>query len=392
VACIKNSDVMKKYLFIFALFASNSLFGQGRQPSPENPSLLCYPETSVRTEIILPEVNGYKVVKTDLHVHTVYSDGRMTPAYRVVEAWEDGLDAFAMTDHAEYRPNDKLMKQFLANGIEVKELPKEKIGVDFNFSSENAVEYAKNYGLTVIPGIEITRDPVTIGHFNALFTTDNNAIFDPDPLQAIRNAKKQGAIVQHNHPGWRKPDNEYTPVMKAAMKEGLIDGVEVFNSYEFYPDVIKRALKEDLYISSGSDIHFSSYQDYGHHGYFRDMTFVFAKDASLASIREAIEARRTLAYAYGDIAGSEDLLKDFFTASFEFKHITKNAKGVSSVQITNKSSLTYILLIPGYPVPVTVKGFSSIISKVSGAELAIEVRNMWCGTDEHPVVKVSLKN
>ena len=48
-----------------------------------------------RQEIILPTVNGYNVYKADLHTHTIYSDGNVTPSYRVKEAWMDGLDVMA---------------------------------------------------------------------------------------------------------------------------------------------------------------------------------------------------------------------------------------------------------------------------------------------------------
>ena len=39
-----------------------------------------------RNEIILPKVNGYNIYKADLHLHTIYSDGDVTPAIRVDEA------------------------------------------------------------------------------------------------------------------------------------------------------------------------------------------------------------------------------------------------------------------------------------------------------------------
>lgn len=56
-----------------------------------------------RREIVIPQVNGYTVYKADLHIHTIYSDGSVTPEYRVREAWMDGLDVMACTEHLEYR-------------------------------------------------------------------------------------------------------------------------------------------------------------------------------------------------------------------------------------------------------------------------------------------------
>lgn len=382
---------LMKRLFVFALvLASVSAFGQQRQQDRGNSSMLTFPIVSTRTEIILPEVNGYKVVKTDLHVHTVYSDGRVTPEYRIKEAWQDGLDAIAITDHIEVRPNEKTMKKFLADGITEKKVANGVVSSDMNVSVSDAESKARQLGITLISGIEITREPVLIGHFNALFTTDNNLIPDPDPLQAVRNAKKQGALVQNNHPGWRRTDNSFTSATEAAIAEGLIDGVEVFNSYEFYPDVIETAVSRGFYVSCGSDIHATSHDDYGRYGKFRDMTLVLAKDSSPESIREALESCRTLAYAYGDVAGGEDLLKDFFKASFSFDVVYTDSKGVKSVLITNKSSFPYVLTLPGFSVDITVDGFSSVICKCSGDLLPVGVQNMWFGSDKHPVVEIGI--
>ena len=38
-----------------------------------------------RQEIIIPKVCGYNVYKADLHTHTIYSDGVVTPTWRLRE-------------------------------------------------------------------------------------------------------------------------------------------------------------------------------------------------------------------------------------------------------------------------------------------------------------------
>ena len=58
-----------------------------------------------RENIVLPEVNGYQLLKCDFHQHTVFSDGHVWPNVRNQEAWEEGLDAFALTDHIEHHPH-----------------------------------------------------------------------------------------------------------------------------------------------------------------------------------------------------------------------------------------------------------------------------------------------
>ena len=52
-----------------------------------------------------PNVPGYTVMKCDLHMHTVFSDGSVWPDIRVAEALMDGLDAISLTEHLEYQPH-----------------------------------------------------------------------------------------------------------------------------------------------------------------------------------------------------------------------------------------------------------------------------------------------
>lgn len=375
---------MKKLFLLAFLFAAVVPAGAqwAHQPSNENSSRLDHSYSPTRTEIIIPQVSGYNVIKVDLHVHTVYSDGNMSPKYRVREAWMDGLDAIAITDHLEHRPNEKHMRKYF--GKDDKETP------DFNYSVKRAKNEAKERGITLISGAEITRNPQDVGHFNALFTTDNNLIPDSDPLQAIRNAKKQGALVQSNHPGWRKTDNEFTPVCKAALDEHLIDGVEVFNTGQFYPDAIEKAQKLGLFMSSGTDIHWESPGEYRSQGFFRNMTLLLAKDASEASIREALESKRTLSYSYGDIAGTEQLLKDFFKACVSVKFLYKDSKENYYYLITNHSSLPFYLRYPGSKSVVTLPALSSIRTSETEPGFNFAVANLWYGPDSHPVVEYGL--
>lgn len=375
-------------LCLAAFLMAMPLCAQSRHQSGANHSMLVYPMPETRTEIIIPEVNGYQVVKADLHVHTIYSDGNVTPSYRVREAWADGLDAIAITDHIEYRPCEKKMMKFLSGNVTKNEVEKGKIASDLNFPVENAQKNARHMGITLIPGVEITRDPVKVGHFNALFTTDNNLIYDRDPLQSIRNARKQGAIIEHNHPGWRKPDNEYTAVMEAAMAEGLVDGVEIFNSEEFYPDVIEKAAEKGFFVAGGSDIHAESSLTFSRYGVFRNMTLIFAKDSSAGSIREALEHGRTLAYGYGDIAGKEDLLKDFLAASLKVKMVYSGSR--KYYRITNATSFPLMISVSGSD-PFVLGGLSSVQKSTSKDEVVISVANMWYGADKHPEMRVTLK-
>lgn len=357
-----------------------------------------------RREVVLPQVNGYTVYKADLHTHSIFSDGSVTPEFRVQEAWYDGLDVLAITEHLEYRPYEQKMVTYLddllpegtratnTNIIGTAKTDAAGIKSDLNYPVRLAEAAARGYGLTIIPGIEITRTPETIGHYNALFTTDNNTIHNEDPLQAFRNARAQGALVMHNHPGWRRKNLDISELEQKAYDAKLIDGIEVMNSTEFYPRAITRALKDGFFMASNTDIHGSTVEDYQipSDGLYRNMTLILAKDKSLPSLKEALKARRTLAYSFGTIAGEESLLKDFFKASVKATvAYTNTSNGNRTVSITNHSSLLYTITIGGGN-PINLDPFSTVNTTVAkDGKLVVKVENMWSGENSHPEVELA---
>ena len=258
--------------------------------------------------------------------------------------------------------------------------------VDLNTSVRLAQEAAQSYGLTIIPGTEITRNVAVAGHYNALFTTDNNLVYDPNPIKAIQNAKAQGALIQHNHPGWRKPSLEPSDIDKQAYEQKLVDGVEVMNGEEFYPGIIDRCKAKNMFMSANTDIHATTSEEYTAHGYRRPMTLILAKDKSLESLREALEKQRTLTYGFGVICGEEKLLKDFFTASVSAEKVSEK-----KVMLTNKTSVAYTIKV-GKNNPVVLPAFSSILlgSGKDSKIVKFVVLNMWSGADSHPEVRIKL--
>lgn len=279
---------MKKLLFLAAaLSAACAASAQGYYTDAYNPDITRHTGriAAQRAEFILPEVNGYNVYKADLHTHSVYSDGDCTPEFRVREAWYDGLDVLAITEHVEYRRHEGKMLNFLKgyvpegteainNNIIRRSADERGIQSDLNLPVKLARETAREYGLTIIPGAEITREPIAYGHYNALFTTDNNSLYATDALQSLRNAKAQGALVMHNHPGWRRKSLEHPEFEVKAYGEGLIDGIEIMNGAEFYPKAIARAHARKLFVSANTDIHDATAETYRLQGHSRNMTLI----------------------------------------------------------------------------------------------------------------------
>ena len=343
-----------------------------------------------RAEIIIPQVNGFNCYKADLHVHTIYSDGEITPEERVREAWHDGLDIMAITDHIETRRQERSMLKFLKNYSHDKKgfeplntrcsrgIPADERGIiaDLNLSYNLAKSQNKVYPeLMLIRGTEISREPVKIGHFCALFTKDNNTIYDRDDMQTIRNARAQGALITYNHPGWERTSTNVTEFEQKAYDEGLIDGIEVVNGSAFYPKIVRRAIDQKLYMVSATDTHKPIAAEFSYAGAFRNMTLIFAKEKSEAGIREALKARRTLGYSAGYIIGEEKLLLDLFNASVKAEKRAENKdKGKVTFTLSNNSSLEYRITCGHRPYTIPAMGKVSI--SVAKGEIPIVVTNM----------------
>ena len=95
---------MKKALF-FSLticLVCASVNAQQYYQDVNNPDKLShsYGVESSRKDIVLPAVvDGFNVYTADLHTHSIYSDASVLPEFRVREAWMDGLDIMAITEH-----------------------------------------------------------------------------------------------------------------------------------------------------------------------------------------------------------------------------------------------------------------------------------------------------
>ncbi len=361
-----------------------------------------YSKSPVRAQIVLPQVDGFNCYTADLHVHTIFSDGELSPAERVKEAWIDGLDILAITDHIETRRQERDMLKFLKGyspdkkGFEPinvrcsRGVPADERGIvsDLNLSTELARKAAKDYpGLTIIKGTEISREPVNIGHYCALFTTDNNVLYSTDDAQTIRNARKQGAIITHNHPGWNRTSTDMTEFEKKVYAEGLIDGIEVSNGCSFYPKVVRRAVEKKLYVVSATDVHSSTTPMFRDLGFFRDMTLIFAKDTSEKELRKAFLSQRTLGYCGGNIIGELSLLEKFFRASVRADYLYTNKKGVQ-VMLTNTTSFDYTLCY-GNRV-VTLPAMKSMAVALPSEKVAFTVKNMIHVDYQHPTIELKL--
>jgi len=273
----------------------------------------------VRHEVRIPDIPGYVTLKCDLHQHTVFSDGSVWPSVRVDEAWREGMDAIAITDHIEYQPH------------------KQDIPTNHNRPYEIALPAAKDKGILLIKGAEITRDTPP-GHFNALFLDDVNPLDTKDLLDCMAAADKQGAFIWWNHPDWQPDHIGWFDIHPTLYEKKYMRGIEVVNGDTYSASVHQWALDKNLTFMANSDIHSPSPVETSTAQEHRPMTLVFAREKTIPAIKEALEAGRTAVWFEDKIIGRREYVDALFKAAIRITGIERAGKTVRFT-VCNDSAL-----------------------------------------------------
>lgn len=345
-----------------------------------------------RQTLNIPDVNGFKVLKCDFHMHTVFTDGHVWPNVRIQEAWREGLDAISYTEHMEYNPHSADVK------------------VDHNRSHDLAIELAKENNILLVKGTEVTRQTPP-GHFNALFIQDaNTLVSDNDSKldqEAIDKAYAQKAFIFWNHPGWKATQvpgsYEWIDFVEKMYNEKKLHGIEVVNGLGFHKKALDWALDRNLTIIGNTDIHNLIAHDYniGAPGVHRTMTLVMAKDRSAAAIREALDAGRTVVWSSDYLFGKEEHVRNLVNASISVSpayHEKTNAKTnvtTKYYEIKNNSDLYFELELKSGNATKRIVLYpesSQVLTADAGqSSLNYEIVSTFIRSDKHLDFKINLK-
>jgi 3',5'-nucleoside bisphosphate phosphatase len=301
-------------------------------------------QTPARAALPVPNLPGYITLKGDFHLHTVFSDGAVWPTVHVNEAWRDGLDVIALTEHAEYHPH------------------RADVTVDAGRSYQLAKPLADQLGLILIPGIEITKpDPYTAprvlpdgsAHFNALFVTDPNALNVPDLYEALRRARAQNAFVFWDHPRFRVQRAVWFPQIAKAFDDGLFAGMELVNGADFYDEAFPWVAQRRLTILANSDAHVPTPPRVT--GHRRPLTLLFVTTRDEAGVRDALQQRRTAAWLGDDLWGDETFLKGIWDGaiSVQMPAGILHPGAVPILRFTNTSAISMTLRVLESPSWIT---------------------------------------
>jgi 3',5'-nucleoside bisphosphate phosphatase len=173
---------------------------------------------------------------SELHAHTTWSDGELTPAAVVDLYGQAGFDVLAITDHVVPSPLGQYVRaETFAAYLE-----------EIDAEAERARAL---YGLLVLPGLELTvddEDPSRAGHAVAVglrrFVTVDDGLD-----QALSHARAAGAalVAAHPYPLEHASAAVRTTARFAAEPEWaaeVVDRFELFNRDEVFAWVAQRRL------------------------------------------------------------------------------------------------------------------------------------------------------
>lgn len=250
----------------------------------------------------------------DLHVHSIRSDGSMTPEELVDYAVEKGLSAFALTDHdtVDGIPAALLQaKKWEEKGVQIEVIPgiefsteyKGKdihiVGIDIDYEADFFKKYLTDFVNSRVlrnqkmcanlqsVGIDISYEKLTAEFPDSVITRahyarflhshgytssmkeaferyvgDHTKYFVPrekvTPVQAVELILKAGGIPILAHPVLYGLGKTALDTLVAELKDAGLIGIEaVYSTYtpSDERDIKALALKYDLAISGGSDFH-----------------------------------------------------------------------------------------------------------------------------------------
>lgn len=348
-------------------------------------------EAQTRVEYKLPDILGYYTLKGDFHIHTFYSDGSVSPEDRVKEAWRDGLDVIAITDHIEY-PNSQFQS------------------IDLNKSYDLALKTAQEYGILLIKGGEITRS-MPPGHFNALFLSDVNKLRLESVDDAFNEVVKQNGFLIWNHPGWDAQITDslrWYPKHTELYNQNRLKGIEIFNEKVYYPQVFQWALDKSITIFANSDIHAPINFLYDpSKNEKRAMTLVFAQEKTIEGVREAMVNHRTIAIFDNKMYGEEQYVKPMIEKCIVVgENITMpHNSNEAYISLTNISDFPIYLkgiknaqfqlpenveLLPNTTVRVKVSKIKTITKGINNLKLPFMVENGFIGPDKQATIEIGV--
>lgn len=298
------------------------------------------------------------IISSDLHIHTVFSDGEVWPSIRIKEARRDSLDLISMTEHLEYLS--------YKNDLKITDRNR-----SYNISK---ALLKKDEPLIIVNGSEITK-PMPPGHFNAIFVKDVNPLLNSDGEKSMIEANKQGAFVFWNHPNWIENRDDgiakFDEIHQRLLEKKLFHGIEVVNEHTYSEEALALALENNLTIMGTSDIHglidWTFDKEKKQH---RPITFILSKNRTIKSIRDALFNQKTFVWHRDILIGKEENISPVVSENLKITSLGYYKK-IVTIKIQNKSVVPFKLRYLG---DYTFHKNSSILEIPARGELLVTIK------------------
>jgi predicted metal-dependent phosphoesterase TrpH len=306
----------------------------------------------VRQEAPFPAIFGaagrgapvrYEVLRGDFHMHTFYSDGAMSPADRVMEAWQYGYDVIAITDHGNFnayeeaRPMAEALGMLLLRGMETGLSGQEHLvalGFSADYEPRNPHQWAETGG--------------------------QGQVFYQEQWRRL-SAAGGYVLYAHPHVGLREP-------MLWGISQGLLQGIEVkndvvgsdWNTVEshgtyWYPFALPWAVEHNLTLFANSDVH----GERGDTG--QAVTLVLASDRSREGVMEAFRAGRTVAY-FNNMLCAHEWVLELLMPNLVDVRLSEVEGGRAYLRLQNYGPVELTAEIAGMPIePVTLGPYQKVL-------------------------------
>ena len=251
-----------------------------------------------------PELAQLRLYRGDLHIHTYYSDGRVSPIQMAVEGRKLGLDFAAITDHGKYGPSLEAIGMAKEINLDLLLFPGEEV----SFPSGHIVSVCASGCVTDLRNDEETyrrglREIAEVDLRDAVMV-ENLEKWQYAPAKwVVDKIHELGGYAFLAHPYWTSGDRYHLnlPIFEQLLEDGDIDGVEIIGGYppwefeanllsitKYYAEVAKGRV---IPVLGNSDTHFRQTVDI--YGWY--WTTVFAKSLCQEDIFDAISNLRSVA-------------------------------------------------------------------------------------------------
>lgn len=323
----------------------------------------------------------YEVLRGDFHMHTVYSDGTLSPADRVMEAWQYGYDVIAITDHRNFQAYEKALP--MAKALDILLLRGMETGLN---------------GQEHLITLDFSADYEPRNPHQWAETEEQATVFYQD--QWARLSAADGYVLYaHPHVGLREP-------MLWGISQGLLGGIEVkndvvgsgWNTVEshgtyWYPFAFDWAIEHNLTIFANSDVHGARPATE------QAVTLVLARDWSREGVMEALRGRRTVAYFNNMLCAHEWVLQ-LVMASLVDVRLAEVEGDRTFLRLQNHGPIELTAQIAGMPLgPIALEPYQQILVSVRRMPDAVTItwKNLYVRPTEnltttHPLVATTGRN